>query len=103
MTGGDSTLSRPSTSKLWIGAGELAEFCRQRETCRVVYNLLEFKINHSFRTSEFGDARGIPINRGAPAELKNAAAVEIDKQQSSVRIHRQIAQRVEHAVAVVVG
>src|SRR5208283_884462 len=103
MTGGDSFLSRVSTSKFWIGAGELTELCCQREACRVVDNFLELKINHSFRTREFGDACRIPVNQGAPAELKSAAAVEIDKQQSSVWIHRQIAQRVEHAVAVVVG
>src|SRR5277367_1144227 len=103
MTGGDSILSRPSTLEFWIGAGELAELCRQREACRVVDNFLELKINHTFRTREFGDACSVPVCRGAPAELKSTAAFEIDEQQSSVWIHRQIAQRVEHAVAVVVG
>src|SRR5271169_3779306 len=103
MTGGDSILSRPSTLEFWIGAGELAEFCRQREACRVVDNFLELKINHTFRACECGDACSVPVDRGAPTELKSAAAVEIDKQQPSVWIHRQIAQRVEHAVAVVVG
>src|SRR5271170_286502 len=103
MTGGDSILSRPSTLEFWIGAGELAEFCRQREACRVVDNFLELKINHTFRACECGDACSVPVDRGAPTELKSAAAVEIDKQQSRVWIERQIAQRVEHAVAVVVG
>ena len=62
-----------------------------------------FEVDHAFGAGKRAHAFGTPVDRCATAELERAAGIEIDEQHSGVRIDGQIAQRVEHAVAVVVG
>ena len=53
-----------------------------------------------------GPARGIfliPEDLGAPGQLQRPVPLEIEEHESRARIHGEVAERVEHAVAHVVG
>jgi hypothetical protein len=53
-----------------------------------------------------GLSRGIaprPVDRNAPLQLQQIAALEIDEQQRGTRVAQQIAERIEITVARIVG
>src|SRR5258708_6113656 len=88
--------------KLRIVARVLPKFRKQWEAHGRVDDLLHLDVNYSFRAGEGTHAVGIPVDRCATGELESAAGIEIDEQQSGMWIDREIAERIEHAVAIVV-
>ncbi len=65
--------------------------------------LIDLELHHAFGTRHAVSRGGIPFDSRSPAELQRIPVLEIHEEQARARIGGEVAERVEHHVARIVG